>query len=311
MSLSNVTELDAFVRDEFMPKIESQIVMNNAVIARLEGKGKYVADSGEHIRTAARYERLPGGSYARGTKFSTTQKETVKEYIHPWTMYYVDVTIDGWTEAVAMGSNKIRNIVEDKMDNARETMSHNLNLGLLSGGEGNEIDGLLAVCDDGTNYATYGNITRATDTWAQAQYNGTGGAYTNSMFQTEYGNCSKNNKHPDMIITTQSIYNSIWNKMTPQQRYNQSDAHADIRALGFAGIEFNQAIVIVDDNCPSGVALFLNTDFLEFVVHRDRNMSWQNFMTHIDEDAKTGRFYWMGNLVCPAPRYQGQINTIT
>ena len=87
MSLANTTELDAFVRDEYMPKIESQIVMNNAALARLEGKGNYVADSGEHIRTAARYERLPGGPYARGTKFSTTQKETVKEFIHPWTMY--------------------------------------------------------------------------------------------------------------------------------------------------------------------------------------------------------------------------------
>lgn len=69
-----------------MPKIESQIVMNNATMARLEGKGNYVADSGEHIRTASRYERLPGGAYARGTKFSTTQKETVKEFIHPWTI---------------------------------------------------------------------------------------------------------------------------------------------------------------------------------------------------------------------------------
>ena len=235
----------------------------------------------------------------------------VYRYTYSNIWYYVEVTIDGWTEAIAMGSNKIRNIVEDKMDNARETMSYNLNLGLLSGGEGNNIDGLLAICDDGTNYATYGNITRATDTWAQAQLNSTGGAYTNSMFQTQYGLQSVNNQHPDMIITTQTVYNSMWNKMTPQQRYQQTDAHADIRALGFTGIEFNAAIVIVDDNCPSGTAFFLNTNFIEFVVHRDRNMTWQNFMTHIDEDAKTGRFYWMGNAVARALRYQGQIQNIT
>lgn len=53
-----------------------------------------MADSGEHIRTGARFAHLPGGPYARGAKFSTTQKETVKEYIHDWRMYYVDVTID-------------------------------------------------------------------------------------------------------------------------------------------------------------------------------------------------------------------------
>jgi hypothetical protein len=75
---------------EVMPKIESQIVKNNAILVRLEGKGKYMADSGEHIRTGARYANLPGGFYARGAKFSTTQKETVKEFIHDWKMAYVD-----------------------------------------------------------------------------------------------------------------------------------------------------------------------------------------------------------------------------
>ena len=84
MSKLNVTEIDAFVRDEFLPEVESQIIANNALLARLEGMGKYVADSGEHIRTGARYARLPGGMYKRGTKFSTVQKETVKEYIHDY-----------------------------------------------------------------------------------------------------------------------------------------------------------------------------------------------------------------------------------
>lgn len=84
MSKLNTTEIDAFVRDEVMLKIESQIVMNNATFARLEGKGKYLADSGENIRTGARFAHLPGGFYSRGQKFSTTQKRTVKEFIHDY-----------------------------------------------------------------------------------------------------------------------------------------------------------------------------------------------------------------------------------
>ncbi len=88
MSKANITEIDAFVRDEVLPEIESQIVANNALLARLEGMGKYVADSGEHIRTGARYANLPGGFYGRGTKFSTTQKKTVKEFIHDWKMAF-------------------------------------------------------------------------------------------------------------------------------------------------------------------------------------------------------------------------------
>jgi hypothetical protein len=311
MSKANVAEIDAFVRDEVLPEIESQIVQNNAVLARLEGKGKYFADSGENIRTGARYAHLPGGFYARGAKFSTVQKETVKEYIHDWKMAYVDVTIDGWTEAVTMGSNKIRNFISDKMDNSRETMSQILNDGMRSGGENDNINGIKQICDDGTNYSTYGTINRTTNVWAKGQLDATGGAFANSIFQDMYGDCSLNNKNPDMIMTTQAVYNSLWGKMTPNQRHGMSDRHADLRALGFSGIEFNQAIVLVEDDMDTGLAFFLNTDYLEFVVHRDRNMAWQDFMTHIDEDAKTGRFYWMGNLICTAPRYQGQIQSLT
>jgi len=190
-------------------------------------------------------------------------------------------------------------------------MSNVLSNGIIGGGLNNSINGLAAICDDGTNYPTYGTLTRSTDTWAKANLDSTGGAYSNSMFQTMYGDCSKNNKHPDMILTTQAVYNAIWAKMTPQQRYNQTDAHADVRALGFAGIEFNNAIVLVDDEMTDGTAFFLNTEYLEFVVHSARNMSWKNFMDHIDEDAKTGRFMWMGNLICKAPRYFGKIQNIT
>lgn len=310
MSKENIKEIDAFVRDEVLPEIESQIVVNNAVLARLEGMGKYVADSGEHIRTGARYAHLPGGFYKRGTKFSTTQRETVKEFIHEWKMAYVDVTIDGWTEAITMGNNKIRNYVQDKMDNAQESMSQYLNDSMRTGGEGDNIDGLKAICDDGTNYPTYGNINRNVDTWARGQLDATGGAYANSIFQNMYGLCSKNNQHPDLILTTQAIYNAVWSKMTPQQRY-QNTGHSDLRSIGFSGIEFNDALIVVEDDMESGLAYFLNTNFLEMVVHRDRNMSWQDFMPHLDEDAKTGRFYWMGNIICTAPRYQGQIQNIS
>ena len=94
MSKQNVAEIDAFVRDEYLPKIESQIIQNNAILARIEGKGKYMADSGENIRTGARYAHLPGGFYARGAKFSTTQKETVKEFVHDWKMAFCNKNSD-------------------------------------------------------------------------------------------------------------------------------------------------------------------------------------------------------------------------
>jgi hypothetical protein len=76
-----------------------------------------------------------------------------------------------WTEAIAMGSNKIRNIVADKMDNARETMSKILNDGMRGGGEGNQIDGLPAICDDGMRLVPSLNLAKSVDIPMSLCYN--------------------------------------------------------------------------------------------------------------------------------------------
>ena len=43
-------------------------------------------------------------------------------------------------------------MIASKLKTAETTMKHKLSVGLFSGGEGNDITGLLAICDDGKNF---------------------------------------------------------------------------------------------------------------------------------------------------------------
>ena len=53
--------------------------------------------------------------------------------------------------------------------------------------------------------------------------------------------------------------------------------------------------------------LFLNTKYLDFKVHSKRNFSFQDFQKPINQDARTAKIFWMGQLVCTNPRMQGMI----
>jgi hypothetical protein len=90
-----------------------------------------------------------------------------------------------------------------------------------------------------TLFPTYGGITR-TDLGVAAGTNNSGiNGYTIATMttltlaglQTAYGACWFGNEHPDLIVTTQTIWNIIWNKILPQQRFMEESS--DVAKIGF------------------------------------------------------------------------------
>jgi len=50
---------------------------------------------------------------------------------------------------------------------------------------------------------------------------------------------------------------------------------------------------------------FLNSRYLDFKVHSKRNFAFEDFKPMETKDGIQARIFWMGQLVCSAPRYQG------
>ena len=62
---------------------------------------------------------------------------------------------------------------------------------------------------------------------------------------------------------------------------------------------------------PNSRMYFLNTDYMELVVHKDADMTVMDEMKPYNQDAAVVPILWMGQLVCsnlPAGRPQGLIN---
>ena len=117
-----------------------------------------------------------------------------------------------------------------------------------------------------------------------------------------YGACSVDSDQPDLIVTTQTIYDAYETSLQANKRFEGDSTLAD---AGFQTLRFKGASVVVDSHCPAGHMYFLNTKYLDFKVHSKRNFEFENFRNLEANDVMQARIFWMGQLVCSNPSRQG------
>ena len=119
-----------------------------------------------------------------------------------------------------------------------------------------------------------------------------------------YGACSIDADQPDLIVTTQVMYDAYESALQANKRFQGTSELAD---AGFQSLQFKGASVVVDSHCPAGHMYFLNTDYLDFKVHSQRNFQFEDFKRLEGKDIIQARMFWMGQLTCTNPRMQGLV----
>ena len=95
-----------------------------------------------------------------------------------------------------------------------------------------------------------------------------------------YGACTIDNDQPDMIVTTQVIFDAYESSLQANKRFDGDSVLAD---AGFQTLRFKGATVVVDSHVPAGHMYFLNTDYLDFKVHSKRNFAFEDYKPFADE----------------------------
>jgi len=152
-----------------------------------------------------------------------------------------------------------------------------------------------------------GAIVDATDNLTFAEFCTTseGVAAGVKAWTRMYGHCSIDSDQPDLIVTTQEIYDAYESSLQANKRYSTGDD--ELADAGFQSLKFKGASVVVDSHCPSGQTYFLNTKYLDFKVHSKRFFTMEDFKPMEQYDRMQARIFFMGQLVCSAPRMQGML----
>ena len=298
-----------------IPTVVDNLYVATPLFKILDMDERIIATGGTRIEQPFLFDRPPGGSYRGMDTMDITRRKTKSLIQLEWKQYYSAVSIDGLTRLRTAGDRAIIDLVDTELQGAELRMKEDLGTDSFLDGTGNfskTLDGFaISIATTGT----YGGIARATDpegTAVNGNVDTTGGAVTLPAIQTQWGAASFGAAHPTLLVTTQVLFNSVWNRIQPQQRFPQGAVAEELAKIGFNVIMFNGVPLTVDQMCPAGVMLGLNTNFIKLVAHESRaDIEVEGPLTPTQQDARTWRLMWMGNLVHQSPRTSFRMTGLT
>lgn len=311
------TELVSTTFRKHSKEIKDNVSKNNALLRRIYDKGNVRREDGG-LTIVAPLDYAENNTYQRYSGYDVLNigaSDVISAAEYQWRQIAINVVASGLELRTNSGDSRIINLVKARLKNAIRTFKNNFSADVYSDGTlSNQINGLQAlVADAGTG--TVGGIDSSTWTFwknkvqsAAAPLQG-GGAITPSATTMEslmlplWLALVRGDDQPDLIVMDNNYFTFFETSQTSIKRYtDETKANA-----GFVSLKYKGADVIFDggSGIPANHAYFLNTDYLELVVHRDADMTVMDEMKPYNQDAAVVPVLWMGNLVCSNRSLQG------
>lgn len=313
------TELVSTTFRKHRKQIVDNVSNNNALLKRLMSKKQMrVEDGGLTITAPLEYDE--NGTYQRYSGYDILNvgaSDVISAAEFQWRQIALNVVASGQELRTNSGDSRIINLVKSRMKNAMRTFKNNFSSDVYSDGTlANQINGLQALVAD-AGAGTVGGIDSSTWTFwknkvqsAGAPIQG-GGAITvgpntmESLMLPLWLAQTRGDDQPDLIVADTNYFTFYEQSQTSIKRYTSSDEAQG----GFISLKYKTADVIYDggSGIPANHMYFLNTDYMELVVHRDANLAIMDEMKPYNQDAAVVPILWMGNLVVTNRSLQGLV----
>lgn len=300
-------------------KLADNVSDNTALLFRLKEKGRTKAIAGGRTIVEEIAFAGPGNFnyYSGYDTLDISQDDMLTAAEYNWKQGAVAVSMSGLEMLQNASSEQVINLMAGRIEQAEREMANNVSVGVYSDGTGSsskQIGGLQSlVSDDGTG--TVGGIVAGTYTWWKNQFYDEsarsvtfGPATIQRAMNTTYLEISRNRDHPDLIVADNVLYNYYWESLQAIQRVGSEKKVG----AGFRALEFMGADVVFDGglggDAPTGHMYFLNTDFLAWRPHSQRNMVPLNPDRYAtNQDALVKLIAFAGNMCCSNRSLQGVI----
>jgi hypothetical protein len=249
-------------------------------------------------------------SYSGYDTISLTAQDGISAAEYDWKQYAASIAISGIEEAKNNGEQEIINLLEAKIMQAEESMREGFNQMFFGNGTGNSgknWNGLANIVESGNTVGGINSATGEGNDWWRSYEENTAAALTLAQLATAYNSVSVGNDHPDMILTTQTLFEKYEALLQPQLRYTDTKT-AD---AGFQNLLFKAAPVVYDVHCTAGVVYFLNSKYLTLVGHSGKWFAQTEFVRPENLDARYALIMCYGNLTCRNRAKQGKLTAKT
>lgn len=312
------TELVTTTYRNHKKEIADNVSEHNALYKRLTTKGRVRREDGG-LSIVVPLDYAENSTYQRYSGYDPLDvgaSEVLSAAEFPWRQQATHVTASGLEIRSNSGENRIVNLVKSRIKNAQRTMANNLSEDFYSAGSlANQIGGLQSLISD-AGTGTVGGINSTTfPFWqntiqsAAAPLQG-GGAITPSATTIEslmlplYLRTTRGADVVDLIVMSENYFTFYEQSQTSLKRY----APEDNGKGGMISMKYKGADVFWDSaasGIPGSRGYFINTDFMEVVVHQDADMEIMPEMRAINQDAIVIPVIHQCNLVISNRKRQG------
>ena len=325
-----IDNLTAVTRDKFIPVMVDNIFNSNILTHKLLKQSEPIA-SGNKVLQPIEYGKASEVSFYTGyDTLDSTADELFTDASYDWVQLRASIIYSGREQALNSGSERVVDLISAKVKNAEKSMKDAFGQQLYSDNDGSNVTGAAPVSTSGFigldhmvgETRELGGITSTASTYQwwdsnvsdQSTSGSSSGAWTytelasgqiQDIIREMYGKCSIDNDKPNVIVTTQVLYDAYEESLSAQKRFGASDS--SLADAGFTNLLYRGTPVVVDDHCPDGKMFFLNTKYLKFRHHKSRNFAFDGFQKPTNQDAAIAHIYWLGALVCSNPRMLGKV----
>lgn len=315
MAFPNITDIVATTIEKRSGKITDNVTKNNAILAWLKKSGniRYVTGGSTIFEEFNFAENGNFGWYSGYDQLPVAASDVISGATFPYKQCAVPITISGLEELQNSGDERIIDLLEGRIKTGESTMANNMSAGLYSDGTGTggkQITGLQAAVPLDPTTGTYGSVDRSAWTFWRSQLQACGANPTAATIQgfmnTAWAKCVRGKDRPKLILFDANLWGVYMASLQAIQRFTDTDS----AKLGFPSIKYMDADVVLDGGiggfCPAWVGWFLNTDYLFYRPHKNRNMVPLNPKRRfaLNQDAEVQILAWAGNMTTNGAQFQ-------
>ena len=324
-TFANLSDIIATTIQSRSGVLADSVTNNNALLYKLRQRGNVKPVSGGNVITQELMYNDPNtqnaGSYSGYDVIDITPNSPISAAQYDLKQYAAAVTISGLEQLQNSGKEQIIDLLEGRIQVAEAQLMNQISAGIYSDGTGNggkNITGLQAAISTSPATGTYGGINRATwSFWRNVAFSAVtngGAAVTPANIQSYMNRVAvqlvRGTDRPDMIVADNNYYRAYLESLQAIQRVTSEDsAAAGFTSLKYLGAGLNCDVFLdggIGGAIPANTMYFLNTKYIFFRPHRDRNfVPIGGDRQSVNQDALVRLIGWAGNLTTSGAQFQG------
>ena len=312
-------DIVSHTRDRISPLMADNISSRIPYLVMLNAMGrKELRDGGNQIHFNVFKELGIAEGYTDMDVVQTTRTTHTTRAIAEWKQFQSPVTISGREMAINSGEAAIKSILKTRIEGAVISLANSIGgstFGLFSSNTEStltSLTGLQALISFTPTSGTVHNISRANGFWQnQADAVATNWSTDGlASMRNLWTLCSYASDVPDLIVFNRSYFNNYETSLTATLNYNLPSAQQNwVLDLGIPNVmNFKGAPIIYDDGVPANRGYFINSKYLRWIVHQDRDFELGEFVVPTDVDALQAHIWLMAEQCCDGMRYQGLLS---